>query len=509
MRENRAAVTDNRVMTTSDMSHRPHWYGSFYWRIGISFVAFLMAVLVAQSMMFSYMFARSELTFSPRSPNAVAAAIATDAGALLARNPDVDLNGFLSRQYATVRPGVYIVSKDGAVAANTAEPLVEELVLETQALFTGSSPPRPIGARRVSGPVITAPIQVAGELIGVVVMPPPPWGGGMVGDIGRLMSLPGTLVLIVATVLVAFVIFAPARRRLQALESAAERFGRGDLASRAPERGRDEIARVARAFNSMASELAASTGALRASDRLRRQMLADISHELKTPLTAMRGYLETLQLRAADIDRLTRDRYVDTVVREMGRLERIVKDLVDLARYENDVAALDVRVFAIERVFGAVLQRHAREAQARQIGLHARVDPLADQVVADPDRIEQVVQNLVANALRHTPDGGTIELSAASVGDSWVLAVVDSGAGIAAEHLPHVFDRFYKVDSSRATGGGGGSGLGLSIAKAIVERHGGTIDVSSRPGHTQFLIILPQQEGHRSEALAHSTSANL
>jgi signal transduction histidine kinase len=112
-------------------------------------------------------------------------------------------------------------------------------------------------------------------------------------------------------------------------------------------------------------------------------------------------------------------------------------------------------------------------------------------MVGDPDRIEQVIENLVANALRHTPDGGTIEVGAEVVDDSIRLSVVDSGEGIPLEHVPHVFDRFYKVDQARANGATG-SGLGLSIARAIVERHTGTIGVTSAPGRTAFTIELPQ-----------------
>jgi signal transduction histidine kinase len=182
-----------------------------------------------------------------------------------------------------------------------------------------------------------------------------------------------------------------------------------------------------------------------------------------------------------------------------------VQDLVDLARLEHGVGTLDVRVFALERLFDHVVQRHDQEARAREIGLRVSVAPEVDQVVGDPDRLEQVVENLVANALRHTPPGGHIELCGRADADAIVLTVADSGAGIAPEHLPHVFERFYKVDASR-TRDTNGSGLGLSIAKAIVERHRGSIQVTSRPGRTAFTIVLPRQQVERA---AHSTSANL
>jgi signal transduction histidine kinase len=230
----------------------------------------------------------------------------------------------------------------------------------------------------------------------------------------------------------------------------------------------------------------------------------------------MRGYLETLQMSDSDvsIDANTRARYFETVSRETRRLETIVADLLDLARYENGVASLSPRVFAIDRVFEHIVRRHERDVQERGITLRTHVAPEADQVVADPDRVEQALENLVSNALRHTPEDGTIDMCAsieyaqapasaptpsrAAQPSQVVLSVIDSGTGIGPEHLAHVFDRFYQIDAARTAGANGksangkGSGLGLSIVKAIVERHGGTIAVTSVPGRTEFRIALPQ-----------------
>jgi signal transduction histidine kinase len=304
------------------------------------------------------------------------------------------------------------------------------------------------------------------------------------------LSIPGVIIIAVATALATILVFAPARRRLRQLESAAIELGAGNLAARATPSGEDEIARVARAFNAMAADLAARDAALRTSGALRRQMIADVSHELKTPLTSMRGYLETLRMPEVQLAADQRTRYVETIERETHRLERIVEDLLDLARLESGGAGVNSRVFATERMFQHVVDRYALDARARDVTLTAGVDARADQISGDPDRLEQVISNLVSNALRHTPAGGTIELRAAAEGGQAWMTVTDSGGGIAPEHLPHVFDRFYKVDAARAAGSG--SGLGLSIAKAIVERHGGTIDVASRPRLTRFTITLPQ-----------------
>jgi signal transduction histidine kinase len=300
-------------------------------------------------------------------------------------------------------------------------------------------------------------------------------------------------------------IFEPARRRLKGLREAALRLGAGDLSARAPATGGDEVAELAVTFNRMADDLAARDAALRQSDRLRRQMLADVSHELKTPLTAMRGYVETLHRDDVVLDAASRARYLDTLDRETRRLDRIVKDLLDLARLENGVSALDSRVFATRRLFDLVVQRHQPHIDIRRLAVHVRVEDAADQIVADPDRIEQVIENLFSNALRHVPDGGAIALAAAREADAYVLTVSDSGSGISAQHLPWVFERFYKVDGSRSRGDG--SGLGLSISKAIIERHGGRIDVTSRPGQTVFTIRLPFEA--TGEAAAHEASTNL
>ena len=464
---------------------------SLYFRIGFSFVVFLVAVVVAQSAIFSFALARSAGR-PARPPNNLAAIVAADVGSTLVQDEALDLEAYLTREYGNVQP-VYVVMKDGRVAGNRSAPLAESQRRMAEAgLAAGRS--RAAAEPPLGGtPMITAPIQLDNELRGLVVLPPLPPQNPVARDVSRLLSVPGTLLLIVAAVIAAAVIFEPARRRLKALESATERFGAGDLTARAPESGNDEIGRVAAAFNRMASELAMREEALRTSDRLRRQMLADVSHELKTPLTAMRGYVETLHMADVALDHSTRERYFETLERETNRLDRIVKDLLDLARLENGVAPLDARLFDIRRVFEHVAARHEHESKARGIAIDVRVADGADQVTADPDRIEQVIENLFANALRHTPDGGTIALSAANGGDRIELSVVDGGAGIPAEHVPHVFDRFYKVDTARAQSSGG-SGLGLSITKAIVERHGGQIDLTSQPGRTAFTITLPASD---------------
>jgi signal transduction histidine kinase len=287
---------------------------------------------------------------------------------------------------------------------------------------------------------------------------------------------------------IAFVVFGPARRRLRAVQDATERLGAGDLDARAPDYGGDEVAAVARSFNKMAAELTSRARALEASDSARRQLLADVSHELMTPLTAMRGYIETLGMAELRLDPPTRERYMRIVTEETHRLERIIGDLLDLARLEGGGTSMRRERVDVNAIFTRVEARHERELRERGVRLVRRVGPGAEFVIGDSDRLEQALQNLAANALRHTPEDGEIILGSSIVPDGSMLSVRDTGMGIPEEHLPLIFERFYKVDAARKAAGG--SGLGLSIVKAIVERHGGRVSAHNDNGAV-FEIVLP------------------
>jgi signal transduction histidine kinase len=474
---------------------RRSWYRSFYWRIGLTFVAFVMVFLSVQGIIL-----RRTPRAAPfdvfRGP-VLAAEVAAEVGDMLVRGQHDELSAYLESRYPLpdadqVGWMVFVATRD-QMFMSTGGPLPPIVRLTALSAF---------GRRRLTSadsvsPIPTAPVVVDGRFVGLVMVlmrPPRPTTRGIPRELAQLLSLPSTLLLTGATIVVAMVIFYPARRRLRALEYAAQHFGAGELSARAPQKGGDEIARVAAAFNRMAEELQTRDAALRTSDTLRRQMVADVSHELKTPLTAMRGYIETLRMPEVVLDDDRRNRYLETIDRETRRLERIVKDLLDLARYEHGAVVLQRRLFDIERLFENVAGRHERDAHTKGVALRIHVDAHADQVVADPDRIEQAIENLVGNALLHTPAGGTVTLSATQADGVATLSVGDTGAGISPEHLPYVFERFYKVDTARAADSTG-SGLGLSITKAIVKRHGGTIRVTSQPGQTTFTIVLPQSAG--------------
>jgi two-component system sensor histidine kinase BaeS len=356
------------------------------------------------------------------------------------------------------------------------------------------------GRRRIGGrggpgaPLHVSPIVVNAAQVGYVAVPsgPPPMEV-VIRELGPTLTWWGLALLGIGSMAAALVIFRPARTRLRSLEQAARALGDGQTDVRADERGGDEVAALAHAFNQMANELGERATALAAADRARRQLLADVSHELMTPLTAIRGYTQTLAMPALSVDPATRTRYFDIVDQETYKLEEIIGDLLELAKLEGGGATLNLEEVRVAELFGRVADRHAPTLQARGITLDVEApDDLA--LEGDLQRLEQALQNIASNAIRHTPDGGRVELRAEGLDAEVRITVRDTGPGIPAEHLPHIFDRFYKVDASRTTSGAAsGSGLGLSIVRAIVERHGGRVTAANAAGGgALFAIGLPR-----------------
>ncbi|MEE8390354.1 MAG: ATP-binding protein [Anaerolineae bacterium] len=265
-----------------------------------------------------------------------------------------------------------------------------------------------------------------------------------------------------------------------AMSAAAEAIAGGDLNRRVPIASGDEIGRLGRSFNRMAESLARA-------EVLRRNMVADIAHELRTPLSVIQGNLEALLDGVFPLDR----EHVAVVHEETLLLSRLVADLRDLALAEAGELRLELSVTDVAEVIAGTVKGF--QAQAGEKGVTLAVEQPAELplVMADEQRLAQVLHNLLNNGLRHTPVGGTVTVRAKRVGDEVQVTVADTGEGIPAEALPYVFERFYRADRSRARTTGG-SGLGLAIAKRIVEAHGGRIWARSWLGAgSTFAFSLP------------------
>jgi signal transduction histidine kinase len=243
----------------------------------------------------------------------------------------------------------------------------------------------------------------------------------------------------------------------------------------------DELGHLALSFNQMAARL-------QQTEAMRRDLIGNVAHELRTPLSTIKGYMEGLMDGVLPAEAAT----FQQVHREADRLQRLVHDLQQLSLVESGVLALEIRAAPVAGLVATVVKRLERQFADKDVSLAAELPPNLPPVRADEDRIGQVLLNLVGNALQYTPPGGRVQIRARRLGQMVRLEVHDTGIGFAPEHLPHLFERFYRVDPSpqRAVGG---SGIGLTVAKHLVEAHGGEISADS-PGQGQgatFTFTLP------------------
>lgn len=491
------------------------WYRSLYWRIALGFVGVLAFLLIAQALVFVWVSGRAADVWPGRTPAEYAQLIAADVATAMVEQPGLDLESYVTARFPGNYRAFVVVTRDRRMVYGRgvpAPPMIGRAALSRLGLESGDPGDLPRGGRgggrgRGGGPppgfegarantFVFAPIVIGGSPAGIVAVaqtPPPMWAA--ISSLGPALGLQAFAVLCVGALLVSLLVFRPARRRLSSLQSAVQAFGDGRTEVRAPEEGGDEVAGLARAFNEMAGRLDERTQALIESDRVRRQLLADVSHELGTPLSAIRGYVETLSMPNVGLDDPTRVRYLGIVSQETERLERIVGDLLDLARLEGGGQTMDARLVSVRALFQRVEDRHGPIVREGQVHLITDVDPSDLAVHGDESRLEQAVQNLAANAIRHTPAGGHITLRARVVADQLEIVIEDTGPGVPAEHLGRVFDRFYKADASRTgTPTPSGSGLGLSIVRAIVTRHGGAVEVENVPGSgARFTLRLPRR----------------
>lgn len=459
------------------------WYRSLYWRIGFGFVALLAVLLLAQAVIFLWLTGRFAESPLGRTPQQLADFVARELSDALTARPDLDLDAFVRMEFRDVRRAFFVTMRDGRRASNAGPPPGRGFPGPPGAVQRGPGPGSGSRGRGRGGPRGDwAPIVVNGVEEGIVTVPPSPPTFVAVQEFGPTLAAFGGVLLVVGAAVAAMLIFGPTHRRLRSLEAAARALGDGHTDVRASEAGGDEVSALARAFNRMAADLESRVAALAASDAARRQLLADVSHELMTPLTAIRGYVQTVVMPGIKLDDATRERYLAIADQETYKLEAIIGDLLDLARLEGGGGSIAMEPVAVADLFRRVAERHGPALRERNVVLKTTIVPETLTVSADAHRLEQALQNLVANAVRHTTDGGGIDVSAERSANGVTIRVSDTGPGIPAEHLPHVFDRFYKADASRATAPLTGSGLGLSIVRAIVERHGATVIAGNAPG---------------------------
>ena len=297
----------------------------------------------------------------------------------------------------------------------------------------------------------------------------------------------GLIISVLLSLLLAKTLITP----IQYLTRAAEKVAAGDFSAKVENSSRDEIGILTRTFNNMADQLENNIDSLTKSEKMRREFVANVSHELRTPITSIRSYAETLLDSADSIDEDTRQHFMSVIVNESDRMTKIVQDLLTLSRFDAGSFTFDFQRFSFAKSVEDVYSAQLLEAQRREHAFSLEFVSPITEITGDRARIEQVLINLVSNAIKYTPEGGTISITAGQQdGEVW-CSVQDNGIGIPKEDVEHIFERFYRVDKARSREFGG-TGLGLSIAYEIVERHGGRFEVKSRKGHgTRMTVYLP------------------
>ncbi|MCY4526157.1 MAG: HAMP domain-containing sensor histidine kinase [Anaerolineaceae bacterium] len=283
--------------------------------------------------------------------------------------------------------------------------------------------------------------------------------------------------------------------RIRALARGAERIARGETGTRVNAEGQDELAALARSFNMMAERLEEAAARRERLEQGRRDLIAWTSHDLRTPLASLRLVIEALVDGVAG-DEATQQRYLQTAQREIRNLSELIDDLFELSQLESGHVELQLQRSSLGDLLSDTLGALRPVARRREVQLEGEIGKDVDPLLIDPEKIQRVLYNLVSNAIRHTPAGGSVRLAAAASGSQQVsVTVSDSGEGIAAADLPQVFERFWRGEQARTRDQDGerGAGLGLAIARGLVEAHQGRIEVSSQPGAgTQFRFTLPR-----------------
>jgi signal transduction histidine kinase len=330
---------------------------------------------------------------------------------------------------------------------------------------------------------VALPVTVEERMVGVVYLSQPLRD---VAAVLRDLRIRWWLSMVVALCLsgvVGLLLSRAISRPVRRLTAAAGAVAQGQLDQQVPARSRGELGRLSRAFNEM-------TARLRAARQMQVDFVANVSHELRTPLTSVKGLVETLRDGAVD-DPKVRDRFLETVESETNRLIRLVNDLLLLSRVDSEALDLKREPVDLGQLIQATVEQFASQAEGRGLTLQVEANPVAPLAWADPDRITQVLLNLLDNAVKYSKPGGAVTVGVDGGQQGVRLWVRDEGIGIPAEDLAHIGERFYRVDKARSRAQGG-SGLGLAIAHALVQAHGGQLCFESQEGEgTTVTFTLP------------------
>ena len=404
---------------------------------------------------------------------------------------------------------IYLLAPDGAILGHAFPPdevavehidvgPIRDLLSESRSLPIKGVDPRNPGTRKIfSAFPVVDPDNANGDAGYLYVV----LGGSQYeavaaqvsGSDKQRMVATGIVLLVLAAFVAGTLLFSLLTRRLRELTADVTAFTEPHLEASNPISGvtrpRDEIDQLRNACHYMANTIQQQMASLQENDRLRRELVTNISHDLRTPLASMQGYIETLIIKDETLDPVTRRQYLETSCKHAAHLGRLIQDLFELAMFDSGSATPVFEEFSLTELIHDVAQEFRLQADEAQVSLQVDPPEKAVNVYADISLIQRVLENLVGNALRYTPGGGKVSISVRARAGAVGVSVADTGAGISKNALPHIFDRFYRENREADSGS---TGLGLAIAKRILELHGSEIRVTSEEQRgTRFDFDLP------------------
>lgn len=490
------------------------FFRSLYWKLSAVFLVLL--VLVGAAYTYLTLFS-SEMYFAEASQRlnaSLARHIVHDVRPFFVDGrPNQQVLGQLFHDLMVVNPSVevYLLDAQGTIVAFDAprekvklssvslKPLQEFFHSDGRKFVLGDNP------RDAEKPKVfsAAPIEEGGKVNGYVYVI---LRGEEFDSIAeRILSshilsivFRGLLFSILAAGAIGLIAIAMVTRKLHRLTGTALAFKDGDYSRRVQITSHDELDELGRAFNSLADTLSRQVEELQRTDALRRELIANVSHDLRTPLASIRGYLETVLMKEGKLSEEERRNYLEVIFSNTERLSNLIQELFELSKLEAKQTQPHAEPFSLAELANDLVQKFAQIADKKGVRLTTRFSKTLPLVKADIGMIDRVVQNLLDNAITHTDAGGEVRLILEQDGDKLRMCIEDTGVGIEPGDLPYVFDRFYQA---RRRGKTGGAGLGLAIVRKILEAHGESISVESIVNEgTRFIFELPLAASHTNVA---------
>lgn len=482
-------------------------FGSLFWRISAAFVITLLIFAGLSIYVFSSSLGKYTSEVS-QDLNADLAAHTAKEIAPFIEDGQVNQEGMgaIMHSMMTINPSVevYILDNAGEILSYVApykEVKMERVALapiqqfittqERNGIIEGDDPRTPGKCKIFSAaPILEDGVQAGYVYIVLAGQKYDSVTDHVLGSYILGITLRTVLIVLLLSMLVGLIAFWLITKRLKQMVASMEAFKRGELSTRIGEEGGPEFVTIAKTFNGMADSLQSNIEELESVDRLRKELISNISHDLRTPISSIQGYAETLEMKHGSLDEQTSKDYLATIVKNSKKLNELVGGLFELSKLESGGVTLSSTPFSIAELVHDVAAKYRLASQKKGISINVTLEKGSPTVMGDISMVDRVLQNLIDNAIKFCSEGDYINIELdVSKPEMVEVRIADSGDGIAQDKLPYIFDRYFTTPDEKNTDG---SGLGLSIAKKIVELHGGTIRAESRVSQgSTFSFTLP------------------